>query len=274
MMKKRIIFLLVLAAVLVLACSSAFAECLLKNYVARLMDPDDHVTYYLANLEYGSMMPHDDYTPDFAPILLDAKITPLDGKLSPEGEYIVLAFPLDGIRFDFFCSSANMDYVRQNNPDGSEELFTITMPEDILMQSSEMMAYEVKALAEALGRDSTETIDLASGYYLWFSDRLVLDLTKSDSDGVYHIIVLDSTSAYDASIIWTFDCREDTERTAFNAFHVVCESADYSNTDEEPESEIIYDRECSTVFLLHEDLSFEILNSDDEYLNGAVLEMY
>ena len=275
-MKKRIIFVLVLAAVIVLACSSAFAECLLKDYAARLMDPDDHVSYYLASLEYGMLEPTDQYKPDFAPILLEAKLTPLNESLIPDGEYYVLGFPQDGIRFDFFRGNPNMNYIRQINPDYTEELFSITMPDDILISSSEMMANELQVLAGILGQRTSQIVTLEylvldSGFYFWFADQMMLYIDQNDSEGNYTVYILSNGPSADSALVWCFSCRLDSDMNVMKAFHVVCSESDNSLPDSA--EKIIYDRECSTAFFLNDNLDIEILNSDDERLEGITLSL-
>ncbi len=65
---------------------------------------------------------------------------------TPDGEYVVLAFPDENIRFDFFKASGKENYVREVRADGSETLYKATFA-DGATKAAEVMQRWYWALA-------------------------------------------------------------------------------------------------------------------------------
>ena len=76
--------------------------------------------------EHGSLSPTGvDAAPYVERLIRNAKYEYVDTEETPDGEYIVLAFPDEDARYDFFLGG---DYVRRTNDDGSiEQLFKVTL---------------------------------------------------------------------------------------------------------------------------------------------------
>ena len=60
---------------------------------------------------------------------------------APDGEYVVLAFPDEGTRFDFFKAEGKENYVREVRQDGMELLYKATFSDDKEKASAVMQAW-------------------------------------------------------------------------------------------------------------------------------------
>ena len=112
---------------------------------------EDGVNYEIRALEFGqhgSLLPAGtDAAPYAERLIRNAEYEYADPAETPDGEYIVLAFPEDGVRYDFFSGG---DYVRRTNDDGTvEELYRVTLPDGEAPWA--VMQEWAKALAEANG---------------------------------------------------------------------------------------------------------------------------
>ena len=79
----------------------------LDLYLARLAYMPG-ATYTLSTLDYGPLAPTDgfDAAPWLEKLMTGVSYEPFEGE-APDGEYVVLAFPDDGVRFDFFRGDEN-----------------------------------------------------------------------------------------------------------------------------------------------------------------------
>ncbi|MBR4579331.1 MAG: hypothetical protein IKO22_06960 [Oscillospiraceae bacterium] len=90
---------------------------------------EDGASYEIRTLEYaqhGSLAPAGvDAAPYVERLIRNAKYEYVDTEEAPDGEYIVLAFPEEDLRYDFFLGG---DYVRRTDDDGSiEQLYRVTL---------------------------------------------------------------------------------------------------------------------------------------------------
>ncbi len=88
--------------------------------------------YEVRTLEYGAAGALDPAGVDAAPfaelLIRNASYTYVEPDNTPDGEYIVLYFPEDDIRLDFFLADGN--YVRCTNDEGSgSQLFQVSLPD-------------------------------------------------------------------------------------------------------------------------------------------------
>ena len=62
----------------------------------------------------------------FAELLLENAVYERTDAETPDGEYVVLAFPDEGLRYDFFKQQDKENYVREVRQDGTETLYKAT----------------------------------------------------------------------------------------------------------------------------------------------------
>ena len=105
--------------------------------------------YTISTTEFGPMAPNGvDGGPYFEKLVKNAKYEYEDMEEGPDGEYVVLDFPDDNIRIDFF--TADKTLVRQVVTDGEEEYsyyFRATLADDL--QTTDVMQEWYNALVEA-----------------------------------------------------------------------------------------------------------------------------
>ena len=100
-----------------------------EMYLARAAYMKD-VKYTISTTEFGPVEPNGaDIMPFYEKMTSNAVYEYVDGD-APDGEYVVLDFPEDGERFDFFFATDKGNIVRRVSEGGSEELYKITFADD------------------------------------------------------------------------------------------------------------------------------------------------
>ena len=109
-----------------------------ESYIARALYVPE-TEYTVSTTEFG---PADgkgfDASGFAAPLLFDSKFEVADGEEAPDGEYVVLTFPQDNIRFDFFLMEGKENYVREVSQGEYETLYKVTFA-DGQSKASEIM---------------------------------------------------------------------------------------------------------------------------------------
>ena len=81
------------------------------------------VRYTVSTTQYGPIEPKNFDAAPFAELLLENAVYERTDAETPDGEYVVLAFPDEGLRYDFFKLQDHENYVREVRPDGTETLY-------------------------------------------------------------------------------------------------------------------------------------------------------
>lgn len=81
------------------------------------------VRYTVSTTQYGPIEAKGFDAAPFAELLLKNAVYEITDAEAPDGEYVVLAFPDEGFRYDFFKLKDHENYVREVRPDGTETLF-------------------------------------------------------------------------------------------------------------------------------------------------------
>jgi len=79
--------------------------------------------YTVSTTQYGPIEPKNFDAAPFAELLLENAVYERTDAETPDGEYVVLAFPDEGLRYDFFKLQDHENYVREVRPDGTETLY-------------------------------------------------------------------------------------------------------------------------------------------------------
>ena len=79
--------------------------------------------YTVSTTQYGPIEPKNFDAAPFAELLLQNAVYERTDAEAPDGEYVVLAFPDNGFRYDFFKLKDHENYVREVRPDGTETLY-------------------------------------------------------------------------------------------------------------------------------------------------------
>ena len=81
------------------------------------------VRYTVSTTQYRPIEPENFDAAPFAELLLENAVYERTDAETPDGEYVVLAFPDEGLRYDFFKLQDHENYVREVRPDGTETLY-------------------------------------------------------------------------------------------------------------------------------------------------------
>ena len=79
--------------------------------------------YTVSTTQYGPIEPKNFDAAPYAELLLQNAVYERTDAEAPDGEYVVLAFPDEGLRYDFFKLKDHENYVREVRPDGTETLY-------------------------------------------------------------------------------------------------------------------------------------------------------
>ena len=274
-MKKRITIMPALITALVFACSSGSAS---------IDDFYDHMTrikegtaaYTITTVETGTMAPAEGYDPEFADILLEATLKPADPDEIPEGEYVVLDLPEEHVRYDFFVGEAEKNLFRQVNADGSEELYSSAMPDEVLVTASELLILEANILAKAHGYEEGVYTQLLSGPewlteglngVAWQDGNAVLSISMEDDR--FHVIIRWSENEREG-LEWDYICEYDKAKEQFTAnyFHFSMLKMDEEGKMNKTE---MYQGRCDTLFTVDEENRITIINTEENVLEDIVL---
>ncbi len=124
----------------------------LDIYLARIAF-DDETKYTISTLEFLELEPKDvDPAPYLEKLRINVTYEPVDGE-GPDGEYAVLAFPEDKVRFEFPVNTEDGCYVRQVWGENDEwtQVYKANF-EDESINSTDVMMEWYDALAVANGK--------------------------------------------------------------------------------------------------------------------------
>ncbi len=111
---------------------SAFTHgnSMLDMYLARAAYRKD-VNYNVSTTEHGPLSPNGvDAAPYVERLTGYASCEDVEINETPDGEYVVLSFPEDDVRFDFFRMEGKENYVRMVWSGGNEQLFRLSFSDD------------------------------------------------------------------------------------------------------------------------------------------------
>ena len=182
-----------------------FGNTDLEMYLNRIAYMDD--TYYtVSTTEYGPL-----YSEDFDPVpyieLLtkDVSYSPAEGMEAPDGEYVVLCFPDDDVRFDFFLAEGGENYIRQVWSGENETLYEAVF-DDGETSASGVMRDWYHGLASAVGAGSAAagegSDDLVGTWAEKIAGRGNITIRSGAEEGQYDVQINWSGSAFEMNV-WT-----------------------------------------------------------------------
>ena len=172
-----------------------FSYTSLDSYLARVAYKDD-MNYTVSTLEYGPQQPNGIKAVDYIDSLThDVIYTSLYDAEAPDGEYLVLNFPDIDLRFDFFFMDGKENYIRQVWFNGENSLLYKAEFEDESIKASEVMNdfYHAIVLQNSLGYTADEMVGTWAEK---IAGRGVIEISKSEEDGKYDIVIDWSASAW------------------------------------------------------------------------------
>lgn len=98
--------------------------------------------YTVSTNQFGPLSPKDAKASKYVEQLIrNVKYEMVDLEETPDGEYVVLNFPKEELRFDFFKLSGKENYVREVHGDGYEILYKATFTDGVTKASSVMQKW-------------------------------------------------------------------------------------------------------------------------------------
>ena len=273
-MKKMLAIIVSLVLALTAAC--ALGEAPAADPLHAHLEKLNETPYTLANLDYGEMTPKDPAMAKiFVDLLNDMTIKPVTTE-APDGIYVVLSFPEENTRFDFFLANPEKNLFRYVKADGTEEMYEATVPEG-RADIADLMSSWAYSVADELGLVPPVTAKLPDpGWILdsvngkvWMDDRATLEVFLEDTDN-YKVLITWGSSATEA-VEWTYGCAYNAENQTLCAAHMIRDSLVYDEQGNESRT-TVEEKDVQTVFALNADGKVVITNAGDEQLDGKTFE--
>lgn len=182
--------------------AESFGNSEIEMYLFRAAFQPD-VKYTISTLEYGPQEPNGvDEKPYVVALTKNVRYEYADNSETPDGEYVVLAFPDDDYRFDFFFAEKN--YVRMvwNNGE-NEQLYRAVFADDT--NATDVMNEWYHALVDANGGVNTllgyTADDLIGRWAEKQAGRGLITITAGSEADVYDVRIEWSSSAFE-QVIW------------------------------------------------------------------------
>ena len=129
----------------------SWSNTVVESYLARTCY-DENAKYTISTLEFGPLEPSGVDAEKYFKLLTTDAVYELVEEEAPDGEYAVLTFPDDDIRFDFFFAEGGENYIRQVwNNEENEELYKVTFA-DSEKKASAIMQEWYDEIAAAAGK--------------------------------------------------------------------------------------------------------------------------
>ncbi len=173
---------------------------MLDMYLARAAYQQD-ANYTVTTLEYGALTPDEGFdAAPYAEKLMDY-LTCEEADLgeTPDGEYIVLSFPDEDMRFDFFRLEGKGNYVRQVGYNG-EYLMKLTLA-DRSAATDVMQAWCDELAANAIGNTALGYTpdDLVGVWAEKIAGRGFIEISKAD-ESTYQVEIHWPSSAFEQAV--------------------------------------------------------------------------
>ena len=167
----------------------------LDMYLARVAYTDG-VNYTISATEYGPMDGSGFDASQYAERPMNGvTFEYADNAETPEGEYIVLSFPDDDIRFDFFRAEGKEHYIRQVWSGDNEMLYRAVFENgDHASDTVNIMSAWYNALVTVNGGRALDASGFTGEEFVgeWqdsYSQRAVMSVKKTDETGVYDVLI-------------------------------------------------------------------------------------
>lgn len=232
------------------------SNSMLDIYLARMLYRG-YEKYTVSTTEYGPVGPNGIKAADYIePLVNGVKYEAIYDGEAPDGEYVVLNFPEDDIRFDFFLAEGNENIIRQVWYNGELEMLYKAVFEDESLEAAEIMHdfYLDLVLADSLGYTADDFIGIWAEK---IAGRGVIEIRKGDAEGAYNITIHWGSSAFE-SYNWTMTAAaEEGPVLRYND----CKLIDLLFTSENESTEtVVYENGKGTFSLLS---TYELVWNDE-----------
>ncbi|MDO4845110.1 MAG: hypothetical protein Q3977_00700 [Oscillospiraceae bacterium] len=211
----------------------SFGNTDLDIALARIAFLDD-VNYTISTTEYGPLEPNGVDPAPYLDRLMNGVAYEYTDEAAPDGEYVVLGFPDEDVRYDFFLAEGKENYVRRASSD-YEVLFRATFA-DGETKASEVMQEWYDALAAQRDIDLLGyTPDSFLGRWAEkIAGRGLITIEKGEAEDEYAVRIEWSSSAAEQAI-WEMTAKPEASNALRyeNARHLIrTYSSEAAFTDE------------------------------------------
>ena len=177
----------------------------LDMYLARAAYQEG-ANYTLSTTEYGPMAPNGVDAAPYAERLMtgvDVTYESAEPSETPDGEYVVLSFPEENMRFDFFVGEGG-NYVREVWSDGRENLMKAVFADGTTTANGIAQEWYNTLVAANEGDAGNAALgytpdDLVGRWAEKIAGRGVITVAKAAEDGKYDVTVEWANSAFEQS---------------------------------------------------------------------------
>ena len=161
--------------------------------------------YTLSTLEYGPLEGDGFDASQYVEKFINGATYETVDEEAPDGEYAVLTFPEDDVRFDVFFADGN--YIREVwNNDQNEQLYKVSF-DDAALKASDVMQDWYNELADFTGANMGYTADdLVGRWAEKIAGRGLIEITKAETEGEYNVNIHWASSAFESSN-WTMTAK-------------------------------------------------------------------
>lgn len=177
--------------------AESYGNTVLDVYLAKVYYQND-VNYTVSTTEYGPMDGKGFKAGDaIKPLIQNVSYEYISDVEAPDGEYVVLNFPDDDIRFDFFFSSDKPNYIRQVWNNEENEMLYKAVFADNSTNATEVMNnfYHDLVLKNSLGYTPDDMIGVWAEK---MAGRCSIEIRKN-ADGNFDVNIHWSSSAFESS---------------------------------------------------------------------------
>ena len=174
---------------------------ILDMYLARAAYQKD-ANYTVSTTEHGPLSPNGvDAAPYVESLMGFASSEDADISETPDGEYVVLSFPEDDVRFDFFRMEGKENYVRVVWSGGNEQLIRLSFSDDTKASAVMQEWYAALVSANDPGNAALgyKPDDLMGCWAEKIAGRGVITIKKT-GEGLYSVQIEWPGSAFERSI--------------------------------------------------------------------------
>ena len=169
---------------------------------------EPNTEYTVSSLQYGTIVPQ--YVPAahyVNRLITDVTYKMADANETPDGEYVVVNFPKQKVRLDFFLMSGKENYVRETTSDGRENLYRAEFDDKTIKASAIAQEwYDELAASRDMAKLGYTPDSLAGRWAEKIAGRGNIEITRSQHKGQYDVKISWSNSAFE-TCVWTMTAR-------------------------------------------------------------------
>ena len=157
--------------------------------------------YQITTLEHGPMDPGNVVPEPFLDKLMNGVTYEYSDEQAPDGEYVVLSLPDEGVRYDFFIGDPEKNLVRRVYDDGYETMYKATFADGTTKITEVMLRwYDALVAAHDVELLGYKPDDFIGTWAEKIAGRGTIVIEKGAEDGTYDVTIEWSSSAAERAV--------------------------------------------------------------------------